>query len=140
MTPAELEVYYHLIIEQLVEWPTEGICHINLALLDSLGLLEHWEESASTDNYQFCHSFHVYEAEEKITLFNHKYVIWIIPQQIRGEAITLTLISLLNEPMPKLEILLVASGVFNTSRLVLQVIEALLDEIKENEDCIHGLA
>ena len=51
----------------------------------------------------------------------------------------MTLIALNHEEQPQLEIAFSTSGVYNSSRLVLRVLEKYLQEIQETEDTLKSL-
>ncbi len=83
--------------------------------------------------------FHVIETEEKITLINEQYIVWIVPGKIDNVSITYTMIALNLPTEAKLELVFSTSGVYNTSKLVLRVLEKYLSEIQENEDFMSRL-
>jgi hypothetical protein len=83
---------------------------------------------------------HMIESADKITLVNNDFIVWIIPETRRQIPSTYTLIALNNEVRdPQLEVVFVASGVYNTSRLVLKVLEKFLMEIQETENVLDRL-
>ena len=134
---AELDSSYEQFMNHLPELVPDGIVHVDIQLLQKMGLLyeEHDGESSST----LTRFFHVVESKEKITLFNEQFVIWIVPEKINNEPHTLVLVALNSHPKPKLEMSFSMSGIYNTSRLVLRVLEKFLAEIQENEDLISSL-
>jgi hypothetical protein len=134
---AELDSSYEQFIRRLPELIPDGVTMVDLKLLQKLGLLhEEIEQDASSSLTRF---FHVVESKDKITLFNDQFVIWIVPEKINQEPTTLVLIALDGQSKPKLEMAFSISGIYNTSRLVLRVLEKFLSEIQENEDFISQL-
>jgi len=134
---AELDSSYEQFIRRLPELIPDGIIFVDLKLLQKLGLLyEELETDASTSLTRF---FHVVESKDKITLFNDQFVIWIVPEKINNEPTTLVLVALDGQSKPKLEMAFSMTGIYNTSRLVLRVLEKFLSEIQENEDLLSHL-
>ena len=134
---AELDSSYEQFINRLPELLPDGILPVDLKLLQKLGLLH--EEVDSDSSTSLTRFFHVVESKEKITLFNDQFVIWIVPEKINNEPHTLVLVALGTHPKPKLEMAFSMSGIYNTSRLVLRVLEKFLADIQENEDYIAQL-
>lgn len=134
---AELDSSYEQFMNHLPELVPDGIVHVDIQLLQKLGLLH--EETDPDTSSSLTRFFHVVESKEKITLFNEQFVIWIVPESINHEPHTLVLVALNIPPRPKLEMSFSMSGIYNTSRLVLRVLEKFLAEIQENEDLILNL-
>jgi hypothetical protein len=126
-----IEESYKRYMKCLPHWIPEGIFSVDLALLMQFDLL-HFHGPSSLES-GLTRYFHVIESPEKITLINHEFVVWIIPERIDHTSLTYTLIALNQEDYPKLEVAFIASRVYNTSKLVLQVLEKFLIEIQENE-------
>ena len=133
-----LEECYQLYIQDLYQWVPEGVVDVDLALLHDLDLLTYYNDD--THNPALTRHFHVVETEEKITLINHDFVIWIVPLHLNGVTITYTLIAINDDSRPQLEMAFSTSGVYNTSKLVLRVLEKFLIEIEENEALITQLS
>ena len=115
----------------------EGIIDVDLDLLQKLDLLSyHIPTGYDTSLTRY---FHVIEAVDKITLINEQFVVWIVPDKVDDVSITYTLIALNEAAGPKLELVFSASGVYNTSKLVLRVLEKYLSEIQENEEFMLSL-
>ena len=133
---AELDSSFEQFMNHLPDLIPDGILEVDLELLKRFGLLseEPVEQSASLTRF-----FHVVEAPEKITLFNDQFVIWVVPENCQDESITLVLIAINRANKPKLEMAFATSGIYNTSKLVLRIIEKLLAEIQETEELITQL-
>ena len=134
---AELDSSYEKFMNHLPELVPDGIVHVDLQLLQKLGLLH--DEIDNDNSSSLTRFFHVVESKEKITLFNDQFVIWIVPEKINNEPHTLVLVALNFPPKPKLDMAFSMSGIYNTSRLVLRVLEKFLADIQENEDLISNL-
>lgn len=134
-----LEEYYRKYIKSLSHWIPEGIFTIDLALLHRFDLLH-----ARRPEYRdpsLSRYFQVIESPEKITLVNDDFVVWIMSDKIDLVPVTFTLIAV-NTPhysYPKLEVAFVASGVYNSSRLILKVLEKFLMDIQETEELLKQI-
>lgn len=138
MNSSNIEDFYQKHIHNFSEWIPEGIIDVDLNLLRRLDLLNF--NVSSKDNHQLTRYFHVQESPEKITLINEQFVIWIIPEKANHLSVTYTLIALNRPQCPHLEIAFSTWGVYNSSHLVLRILEKFLSEIQENEDTLHALA
>ena len=87
----------------------------------------------SSSETSLTHNFYVVESSDKLTLFNPKYVIWIVPQLVDNVPTTHTLIALNDKQHTHLEMVFSTSGVYNHSSLVLKILEKFLEQIEENE-------
>ena len=134
---AELDSSYEQFIRRLPELLPDGIVQVDLKLLQKLGLLQ--EEVQTESSASLTRFFHVVESKDKITLFNDQFVIWIVPEKVHNEAQTLVLIAIEKSAKPHLEMAFSMSGIYNTSRLVLRVLEKFLAEIQENEELLTHL-
>jgi hypothetical protein len=133
---AALDSLYEHYIKNLSELIPDGIVQVDLQVLQRMGLLQ---EETTLDSKSLTRFFHVVEAKDKITLFNEQFVIWIVPEKVHNEPLTLVLIAIEQEHKTKLEMGFTMTGIYNTSRLVLRVLEKYLAEIQENEDVITFL-
>lgn len=131
----QIEECYNKYIKNIYEWIPEGITHIDLTALQQLGLLDlsrkTHKESALT------RYFHVIESNEKITLVNEQFIIWIVPEKVQKSAVTYTYIALNHALEPHLEVAFASSGIYNSSRLVLRVLEKYLQDIEDTEITIQ---
>ena len=134
---AELDSCYEAFMKNLPELIPDGIVEVDVHLLQRLELLQ--EEQVANISPSLTRFFHVVEAKEKITLFNDQYVIWVVPEKVEEEPTTLVLIALIEEGKLRLELVFSTSGIYNTSRLVLRVLEKLLAEIQETQEVISYL-
>lgn len=133
-----LEVYYNKYINDISSFLPEDIITVDLELLHKLDLLNYHDPEFNDPS--LTRYFHVVESDDKITLVNEEFAVWIVPEKIEDITLTYTLVAF-NKPdqKPNLQLCFVASGVYNTSRLVLRVLEKFLFEIQENEDVIRQL-
>lgn len=131
MDPNALEQAYQEYMQDLPRYAPDGIIDVDLSLLSEFGLLECEEEPE--DDTSLSQSFYVIESPEKLTLFNQKYVVWIVPQVVEEAPTTYTLIALNEDEKTHLEMIFATSGVYNHSSLVLRILEKFLEQIEENE-------
>ncbi|MDR3624024.1 MAG: hypothetical protein P4L16_02655 [Chlamydiales bacterium] len=140
LDPVELETTFKEFINHLNEQMPDGMIEINLDLLNSLNLLDvhlldhHLLFSSCTD------PFYMVETDEKLTLFNQDFIIWILPHLTEKSTTTYVLIANNRQEKPKLELVFSASGVYNSSKIVLNTLNAFLEEIKENESIMDKIS
>ena len=135
----KLEAVYKKYIQNLSDWLPEGIIRVDLALLQEMNLLDFDKEIQKPDD-SLTRYFQVIEQEDKITLVNEEYVIWIVPSSNEEIAATYTLVALNRVGRePELELAFSVSGVYNTSKMVLRLLEKFLADIQENEEALKRL-
>ena len=137
-SPQEIEEAFEKYMGNLKEFAPDGIVDVDLHLMQELDLL-HSEEINEDEDARLSHSFYVVESHEKLTLFNDRFVVWIVPQLVDDTATTYTLIALNEEEKNRLEMVFATKGVYNHSSLVLRILEKFLDQIDENEEEIFNL-
>lgn len=131
--PEELEELYEEFMSDLPQYVPDGIVDVDLDLLHELDLLTTEDED---EDELMTQSFYVIESSEKLSLFNQKFLVWIVPQAEGEHPTTYTLIAR-NEPKPShLEMVFTTSGVYNHSSLVLRILEKFLEQIEENEQAL----
>jgi hypothetical protein len=134
---SSIDTCYRKYAKNLNEWLPEGLINVDIFLLQDLDILSFYNPKNETG---FTRYFQVVETDEKITLFNDQFIVWIVPEKIEDVSGTYVLIAL-NQPMePKLEIAFYVKGVYNTSKMVLRVLDKMLKDIQENEELIHKMA
>lgn len=135
INPVQLEESYKEFSQNLTQWVPDGIITVNLGLLQELGLLDHahFEYSKQDD---ITHYFHVIETLDKVTLFNEQFAIWIVPKLVDETPSTMTFISLLHQDKPHLEIVFSTSGVYNTPKYILKILQHFLTEVIDTEAII----
>lgn len=140
LNPQKLEQHYQEFSKDLTRWIQDGIIHVDLALLKKLGLLNKTPEEEKELKAQFPFYFHVIENQEKVTLFNNQFVVWIIPKVENEIPTTLTLIALLQKDSLRLEIAFSTAGVYNTPKYVLKVLRYYLTEVIDTEEEIASIS
>jgi hypothetical protein len=128
-----IEESYKKYTKDLNYWLPEGISFVDLKLLNQFDLL-HFQPLRAQKDSPLKIFFQIIESPEKITLINEEFVVWIIPQHHHDPAETYILIALnRNDEEPHIESAFIASGIYNTSPLVLRLLENVLLEIHETE-------
>lgn len=135
--PTLLEACYKKYIKNMDVWLPDGIIDVNLEVLHKLDLLHYHSKSA--DDSMLTRYFHVVESEDKLTLVNDEYIIWIVPEKIDFVPTTITLIALNKQDDVQLELAFTTCGIYNNSQLVLKVLEKYLQEIQNTEDFLANL-
>lgn len=138
INPVQLEEAFREFSENLPKWIPDGITQVNLGVLHELGLLSNAElESTSPD--QLMHLFHIIESSDKVTLFNEQFAIWIVPLTEQEKASTMTYISLITPTKPHLELVFSTTGVYNTPRYILRILQHYLNEVLDTEAVISSI-
>ena len=139
LNPVELEKAYQRYSKDLTKWTPDGIIPVNLSLLHEMGILKEDQKEPVEDDDGLSHYFHVIETEEKVTLFNEQFVIWITPQIIDETPTTLTLIALLQGENLKLEAVFSSSGVYNSPKYILRVLQHFLKDTLDTENILSSI-
>lgn len=132
LNPIQIEDYFREYSKDLNNIAHDGIINVDLRLLHDLGLLKdlHQAYEEPDDLTQY---FHVLESAEKVTLFNEQFLIWIVPKMEQDIPITYVLIASLNSGKPTFEVVFTTSGVYNTPKYVLKVLQHFLLDMLETE-------
>lgn len=133
MNPLDLEAAYQEYCSDLKRYVPDGVVEVDLGLLQELNLL-HCQDQLENEDESLTQHFYVIESADKLTLFNQRFVVWIVPQMIDQAPTTFTLIALNQKEKPRLEMVFSTAGVYNQSNLVLRILEKFLEQIEENED------
>ncbi len=139
INPSILEEAFREFTKDLLKWIPDGVTHVDMKLLSDLDLLNPSElEQPVSDAYLNQH-FHIIETPDKVTLFNEQFAIWIVPELIDEIPTTTTYISLLQHSKPHLEIVYTTSGVYNTPKYILKVLQHFLAEVQDTEAIISAI-
>lgn len=132
----QLEDCYKKFTKNISKFIPEGVSLIDLEMLQKYHLLDFNSTSSESALTRY---FHVVESEDKITLVNDQFVVWIIPDMLHNAPITYTLIALNLSEKLHLETAFATTGIYNSSKLVLRLLEKMLLEIQETEDLLSNL-
>lgn len=139
INPAQLEEHYKKYTEDLSKWAPDGIAKIDLAFLQSLNLLHCSELEMEDAEQELTQMFNIIESPDKITLYNNEFVIWIVPDLVENVPVTFALIAQQHDNDLQLEMVLSIGGPYNTPRLVLKILQKLLQDIQDNDKAINRL-
>ena len=139
INPNSLEEAFKEFSKDLSKWIPDGIIQVDMKLLNDLGLLNHAELEHSVSEAHLNHYFHIIETPDKVTLFNEQFAIWIVPELIEENPTTTTLIALLQTNKPHLEIVYTTSGVYNTPKYILKILQHYLTEVLDTEAVILSI-
>ena len=139
MSPSQLEEAFVEFSQNLPKHAPDGVIAVDLNMLQDLGLLKHEKFDQATSHEELMHYFHVLETADKVTLFNEQFVIWILPKMVQETSLTMTFIALLQNTKPHLELVFSTSGVYNTPKFILKVLEHFLTEVIDTEALISSI-
>lgn len=140
ITPTEMDAAFQEFSQNLPKHVPDGVINVELGLLQQLGLLNHDQFDASKTHDDLMHYFHVLETNDKVTLYNEQFIVWILPQMTQGISVTLTFIALLQpQQKPHLELVFSTSGVYNTPKFILKILEHFLTEVIDTEEMISTI-
>ena len=134
--PNQIEEIYQEYTKDLANCLPDGIISIDLELLHNLGILEKLQEENEDDFTQY---FHVIETPEKVTLFNEQFIVWIVPKTEQEIPLTYVLIAFKNPSKTSLEVVFTTSGVYNTPKYVLKVLQFYLLDMLETEATLTAI-
>jgi hypothetical protein len=127
-----LEKSYKKFIGGIQKWTSDAIRYVDLSLLHQFNLLNY--HSHKSDNLILTRYFQIIETYEKITLINEDFVVWIVPEKLKNRDATYTIIALNLPETLHFELAFIATGIYNSSTIVLRVLEKYLEEIQETEN------
>ena len=137
INPEKLEKYFHQFTDDLSKWIQDGIQEIDENFVQRAGINIDGQESNSLEDLPFY--FHVIETDEKVTLFNNQFIVWIIPKIVNDESLTYTLICYLNENEPKLEVVFTTKQKFNSPKILIKTLRYFLTEMIDTESEIASI-
>ena len=138
LNPLEIENLYTQYTENLSQLAHDGVIHVDLHLLHALGLLEDFQDEKE-DTDDLTQYFHVMESAEKVTLFNEQFLTWIVPKMEGDNPITYVIIALNSHNQTHLEVVFTTSGVYNTPKYVLRVLQHFLLDMLETEATLTAM-
>jgi hypothetical protein len=136
--PGKLERAFEEFFSDLSFFNHDGIINIDLPFLRDHNLLNcNDQDQDLLQQHPFY--FHVIEEEDKVTLFNHQFAVWIVPQQGETDKETLTLIAYIEEETPLLDLVFRTAGIYNSPKYILRALRHFLREIMDNEDVLQKM-
>ncbi|MBI5346157.1 MAG: hypothetical protein HZB76_03340 [Chlamydiae bacterium] len=138
LNPIEIENLYKQYAENLSQLAHDGITSVDLPLLHELNLLNEHDQ-IKDDPDDLTQYFHVIETAEKVTLFNEQFLVWILPKTEQDNPITYVMIALNAGGKTSLEVVFTTSGVYNTPRYVLKVLQYYLIDMLETQATLSAM-
>jgi len=138
LNPSEIEKLYEKYISNLADLAHDGIVNVDLGLLHELNLLDDADQ-IKDDPEDLTQYFHVIESQEKVTLFNEQFMVWIVPKTEQDIPVTYVLIALNAQNKTSLEVVFTTSGVYNTPKYVLKVLQYYLLDMLETEATLTAI-
>ena len=136
--PKVLEEHFQNFIKNLPAYLPDGIAVVDIRLIEELGLLK--IDNLEKDNQdQLNHYFHVLETQDKITLYNDLFSIWIVPNNNDTVSKTFIFIGILQNKQPHLEMAFCTEGVFNTPKYIMKILQHYLNEVQDVEAMIASI-
>ncbi len=136
--PGKLERAFEEFFSDLSFFNHDGIINIDLPFLRDHNLLNcNDQDQDLLQQHPFY--FHVIEEEDKVTLFNHQFAVWIVPQQGETDKETLTLIAYIEDETPLLDLVFRTAGIYNSPKYILRALRHFLREIMDNEDVLQKM-
>jgi hypothetical protein len=132
LNPIHIEEAYKSFMGDLSKSAHDGVLQIDLQFLHEQGLLPALQDDAP-DRDDLSQYFHVIENQEKVTLYNDQFTIWIVPKLEQEMPMTYILIALNHQDIPNLEIVFTTTGVYNTPKYVLKILQHFLLDMAETE-------
>lgn len=128
-----LEEFYNRSIRDQNNFP-EGYVNITEILTRSAV-----QSATDFQQDQFNQSFIIAESQDKLTLFNTDFAIWLVPELVQGQAVTHGYIALHDANGDyKPELAFEASGEYNESGYILRALQLYLDDIKDTETTLRS--
>ncbi|OGN60131.1 MAG: hypothetical protein A3F40_05120 [Chlamydiae bacterium RIFCSPHIGHO2_12_FULL_27_8] len=138
LNPNEIDNFYKQFIANLPDLAHDGILTVDLSLLHDLKLLND-PDQIKDDPEDLTQYFHVIENTEKVTLFNEQFLVWIVPKTEQEIPLTYVLIALNRPGKTSLEVVFTTSGVYNTPKYVLKVLQYYLLDMLETEAALTSI-
>ena len=139
LNPSRIEETYKEFVTNLPEWAHDGIVDIDLKFLHDAGILNSMGEEVEDDADDLTQFFDVIHGEDKATLYNEQFIVWIVPKIENGQPITYVMIALNHAEKAVLEVLFTTKGVYNTPRHVLIVLQHFLLDMLETEATLTSI-
>lgn len=137
-TPAQIEKAFASFTHHLTGWCPDTVVSVNLPFLMELGILSYNQLKDSTFE-DFVHLFQVIETDDKVTLYNEQFLVWIVPKMVQDIPTTKVMIARIQKKLPQLELIFSTEGVYNAPKYILLVLEKLLTEIIDTHQVIAAM-
>lgn len=136
VTIDQLDTYFETLSQHTQDFLPDGILDITIKTLNTLHLLK---EEPSKEEIQPSHLLQAVESEGRITLFNERFALWIVPQVGAEPSSTIVYIATHQEGDVKAELGFRTSGIHNKSKTILRLIDRFLADILETDSLLSQL-
>lgn len=133
----QLDAFFQKLSNQTGDLFPDGIVDINVKVLHDLHLLS--EDPPTIHEAPPSSLLQAIESSGKITLYNEKFALWIVPQANTFPPTTITFIARRNGETITPEVAFRTQGIHNRSKTILRLIDRFLIEILETESVIARL-
>ena len=132
----QLDGFFQKLSAHTGEFFPDGVVDITVRILHNLSLLS--EDSPVTNEAPASSLLQAVESEGRVTLYNEKFALWIVPQANSPVPTTITYIARRTEDAISPEVAFRTQGIHNRSKTILRLIDRYLSEIQETESVIAG--
>jgi hypothetical protein len=136
ITIDQLDTYYESLEQNTPELLPDGILDVNIRTLQTLHLLT--EDSASREGNP-SELLQAVESEGRITLFNERFALWIVPQVGAEPSSTVVYVATHRNGAVKAELGFRTSGVHNKSKTILRLIDRFITDIQETDSMLSQM-
>lgn len=130
----QLDAFFDHLLSHTCDLLPDGILDINVKTLHSLHLLS--DALPVSGGVPASTLLQAIESGGKITLYNEKFALWIVPKKNADNASTTVFIARRTDDDIKPEIAFRTIGIHNRSRTILKLIDRFLADIQETETVI----
>ena len=130
----QLDAFFDHLSSHIPDLLPDGILDINVKTLHALHLLSNDTPVAGSPPASTL--LQAIESGGKITLYNEKFALWIVPQKNADPSSTLIFIARRTDDEIRPEIGFRTSGIHNRSKTILKLIDRFLADIQETESVI----
>lgn len=134
----ELDAFFEYLQTNAAELLPDGLLDVNIKTLHALHLLS--DDTPDTEPAPVAHLLQAIESGGKITLFNERFVLWIVPQQEAHPPTTVIYVAQRTEENGiKPELGFRTAGIHNRSKTILRLIDKFLTDIQETDSFLSKL-
>ncbi len=130
----EINAYYDFLTQHTSDLIPDGIIEVDVMLLQSLNILNTSQPPGTPPAKELLQAI---DSGGRITLFNNRFVLWIVPQNEISPPSTTVILARCDTNTIKPEIAFKTAGIHNQSKTILQLIDRYLIDIQETEEVLE---
>lgn len=130
----EINAYYAYMEQHTSDLIPDGVIDVDLKLLQSLDILNPNQPLGDSSAKELLQAI---DSGGRITLFNDRFVLWIIPQSAILPPSTTVILARCTDKTIKPEVAFKTAGIHNQSKTILQIIDRYLIDIQETEEVLE---